>query len=125
MMNQPPLLPIVCPPPPVANPSFITGSFAYGTPTEKSDVDLVILVEPETMRILVDQFGDDGDRQDQDDYGNLPTASLRIGKLNLIVSIDLKHYKQWRDGTQELKRRAPVTRDQACAAFKIIREGKQ
>ena len=112
----------MAPSPPLINPAFITGSYAYGTPTEESDVDLVILVEQETMRHLIALFGDENTKGNLADYEDLPTATLRMGKLNLIVACTVKHYRQWQKGTRQLKAQAPVTRDEAKLVFKIIRE---
>lgn len=109
------------PEPPLINAAFITGSHAYGIPTEESDVDLVMLVEPETLHLLVALFGDPGTQEDLALYNDLPTAQLRVGKLNLIVSTTVRHYRQWLRGTKALKAQAPVTREQACAMFKEIR----
>lgn len=81
------------------------GSYAYGTPTEKSDVDLVVQLT-------------------EDDEGTLRRALglpewgvVRIGKLNLIVARTEAQYDTWCEGINQLKRLAPVTRDQAVAHF--------
>ena len=111
-------------PPPLVNPAFITGNHAYGIPKDTSDVDLVILVEPQTLKLLVDLFGNEDVQDKLADYEGMPTAQLRHGRLNLIVSTTVRHYRQWQKGTKLLKERAPVTREHAVEVFKSIREEK-
>lgn len=106
--------------PPLVNPAFITGSQAYGTPTEESDVDLVILVDPKTLRFLMGAFGDI--KEDDESYKDMTSAQFSIGTLNLILCQEVKHYRQWQRGTKTLKAMAPVTREQAVALFASIRE---
>jgi hypothetical protein len=55
-----------------------------------------------------------------DQYG-MGSSCLRFGKLNLICVTDPEDYKLWKDGTEELKRMAPVTRDQAIKLFRQMR----
>ena len=98
--------------------SFITGSRVYGTPTEDSDIDLVILVSPEDSELL-------WDNRDEDLKPDVPTeynrGTLRYGNLNIIAIEDSeqgrKQFEIWRSVTEDLKKRAPVTKEEAIAAF--------
>ncbi len=86
--------------------AFITGSRAYGTPREDSDVDLVVLVESEDGAMLWEQgVSQEGEK------------TCRFGKLNLLVFESRERFNKWRDVTEELQRKRPVTRDEAVKAF--------
>jgi predicted nucleotidyltransferase len=92
--------------------SFITGSRAYGTPTAKSDVDLVILVtqaDLELLRSMCDSDDKDREKDVPSDggptvHGPAGSASLRFGRMNLIVVSDPVAFEIWREGTRALKR---------------------
>ncbi len=83
---------------------FLTGSHAYGTPTPESDIDVACILSAEDFAFLRDKAekadGSNGD-------------SLMFGKLNLIVLNGEKQYAAWKAGTDELKARKPVTREEA------------
>lgn len=83
-----------------AREAFITGSYAYGTPTESSDIDLVVWVGSEAKDILA--------------RGGYP---VRFGKLNLILVDNDEQWAAWSAGTRALKKLAPVARDFAVAFF--------
>lgn len=93
--------------------AFITGSRAYGTPREDSDIDLVISVSPADSEILW--------RLTEE-----TTGSVRFGRLNLIIceqedpeKTPIKFFT-WRRVTDALKALSlikPVTRDEAVSAF--------
>ncbi len=90
-------------------PSFVTGSRAYGTPRYPSDVDLVIWVSEADLEIL---------------KAILPTpktmrhvTSFHVGRLNLLCCTDHDVYAKWREGTDQLIARKPVTKAQAIALF--------
>lgn len=96
---------------------FITGSVAYGTPTDESDVDLVALTDKFTMALLLRYL-----ESDWDEYAGVPNLlSLCFGRLNLLLTTEPKDYDIWRQGTEELKERAPVMRDEAVAHFAKLR----
>jgi predicted nucleotidyltransferase len=87
---------------------FLSGSRAYGTPREDSDVDVVMLVNHRLGSMLC-AMSDEG-------------PSCRFGKLNLVLfgadsdeGVYLFH--DWRKTTEELILRKPVTRDEAIEAF--------
>lgn len=80
--------------------AFITGSQAYGTPTSKSDVDLVIYVDPETKQKLIDLS----------DHGKMP---CKYGKLNLIMVTTPEEAAVWLMGRSVCMKEAPVDFDTA------------
>lgn len=107
--------------------AFITGSRAFGTPRQDSDVDLVVLVSKEDAQTLFAQFYDTEDKASmltklQMAMNMAPNSfPLHIGKLNLIVCSDEKVYNGWLAGTASLKAQAmsgtPATRDDAIKVF--------
>lgn len=96
--------------------AFLTGSRAYGWPTDKSDIDLVVLVDQRTFGILVDLLGDPDPHGKSG--GNDVSASLRVGKLNLILHTSENAFDAWQEGTDELIARSPVTREEAVEVLK-------
>ena len=96
---------------------LLTGSRVYGTPTEKSDVDLVLLVSP----ALSDQLTfwcDDEETENENSYDN---SSVRYGKLNLLMVTKQIDFDVWKLGTELLIEEAPVERDRAVEVFDILR----
>lgn len=90
--------------------AFLTGSRVYGTPTEDSDWDLVVLTTDATALALHDVFAPDEPASRQ--------GSIKVGKLNLILITNLAEYGAWRAGTEQLKARAPVTREEAIRTLR-------
>ncbi len=84
--------------------AFLTGSRAYGTPREDSDVDLAVLVSPETASILWKLGARDG-------------GSVKFGPLNLITFSNEQNFLEWSRVNAELCKKGPVTREEAMAAF--------
>lgn len=100
--------------------TLISGSHAYGTPNENSDVDLVIKVDSEEMAMWLYNMLNDSE-QDHSDTPRFGSMSIRIGKLNLICCWSDWVYNVWLKGTQQLNQIKPVTRDQAIAMFNNLR----
>lgn len=109
--------------------SFVTGSHAYGLPTEKSDIDLVVWVSPvdlHRLQRMADNKGEGGITEGASDGG--PEAdSLRFGKLNLIAVTWKKAFQAWLEGTEELMNRhiqeqRDIPRDEAIKLFKKLRK---
>lgn len=97
--------------------AFITGSRRYGTPRAGSDLDLVVLVDEKTWRLLIENCGGDH----CGDY-----TQIRFGNLNIVVTSSAAEFGAWATATTELEARAPVTRDEAVVAVKAaLREAKQ
>jgi len=69
--------------------AFITGSHAYGEPTENSDVDLVVLVSPEDRDRLI-RLSDD------------KSTPVRYGNINLIVPMSEAEFHKWKLVTELL-----------------------
>lgn len=101
--------------------AFITGSHAYGTPTKDSDIDLVVRMPTLVGWHLEHLISLDDGNQALPPYPD-KSLSLRFGKLNLICCFDDKTYANWLEGTSELTLKKPVTRAEAVATFKRIRE---
>lgn len=87
---------------------FITGSFAYGSPDDDSDIDLVVFMTKEIVDFLLTKR-DPGRR------------SIHFGKLNIIPVISEAEYLVWLDGTRELSLRRPVTTEEATAVLDRLR----
>lgn len=86
--------------------AFLTGSYAYGTPTKDSDIDLVVLVDEDVSCFLWDK-------------SETSLKKLSFGKLNLILTLDEDHFNGWKDATEQLIKEKPVTREHA---IKVIQE---
>jgi hypothetical protein len=111
--------------------SFITGSHAYGEPTEDSDIDLVVLMTEREAEILATEAAASGMRgepvahwiQDAEYAKHTPQMyCLRFGILNLIVCTEEYQYDTWRKGTKRLKAAAPVPRAVAVELFAKLRQ---
>lgn len=108
--------------------ALLTGSRVYGTPNADSDVDLVVLVSHDDYQRLLETAEPDlkeKDKRNYDGVGGL-RASIRFGKLNLLVCTDPLAFEVWRRGTERLKRdadasHAPVDRDTAVRLFNDLR----
>lgn len=100
---------------------FITGSYAYGTPTKESDVDLVILLDPYTAGALASIISFS---EKDDNYGHSigTRYNLTFGKLNLIVCTHPLDFFVWKRCTEQLIKEKPVTRDRAVEVFTSARQ---
>lgn len=117
--------------------ALITGSHAYGRPTEVSDVDLVILTSRETikkLKTLADEVKMAEVETKIDEYGEC-SACLYFGEddgqLNLICVTSADAFLRWQQGTNTLKARKaeqghPVSREEAKDHFRLLElEAKQ
>lgn len=93
--------------------AFVTGSRVYGEPHPASDIDLIVLIEGDDQALL--EVMSDSNRESGGD-------SLTFGGLNLICVHDQRAYDVWRQGTNELIARKPVTRDDAVETFRRLRK---
>lgn len=103
---------------------FLTGSQVYGTPSDKSDTDLVIFVDHSTY-VMLRAAADPDPKMDAKYGGELPPNSvpLRFGKLNLLVCTCPIAFAVWKKATEELEFVGhPVTRDDAIGHFKKLRK---
>lgn len=88
---------------------FITGSHAYGAPTEESDVDLVLLLDEATSKLL-------------NDLSETKKIPVRYGDLNLILCRSEAEFLSWKGFTDDMiaKKIAtgiPVSSDEARIEF--------
>ncbi len=99
--------------------SLVTGSRVYGTPRYNSDIDLVVLLTSEELKIF-ESFEEKSDNvvsnSENDKIGK--SLSVKYGKLNLIITTDKKVYKAWKKATEELIAKKPVTRGDAIRLVK-------
>ena len=96
---------------------FVTGSHAYGTPRNDSDLDLVVMLTPGDLKVLQDR----APGAEMTDYPpSQIETSLRYGTLNLICCTTLEKWETWKRGTWELKKEAPVSHGTAVAKFKQL-----
>jgi hypothetical protein len=97
----------------VAGTVLLTGSQVYGVPTEKSDIDVVLMLPQALVEFL----------ELVSEQGSTPpgSTSLRFGRLNLIIPDDWKSLAVWKEGTEKLKKRKPVSRGDAIELFTQLR----
>lgn len=98
--------------------AFLTGSRAYGTPHETSDVDIVLHTTTKSplYRALMGL--------EDSEYDGV-TLAIKSGDLNLIVVNRVKDYACWAVGTCALSSASPVTRDDAIKVFRALRSMRQ
>jgi len=68
--------------------AFLTGSYVYGRPKAKSDIDLVVFADEHTNSLL-QKFSD-------------TERTIRFGKLNIILCVDENEYNAWKITTERL-----------------------
>jgi len=87
--------------------AFITGSHAYGTPREDSDIDIVVLVDFETAEEL--------ERLSKAKPSKVPHRPRKIllDNVNLVVCTSEFRFGLWKNGTAKCVRKAPITREEA------------
>jgi hypothetical protein len=100
--------------------AFLTGSQVYGTPTEKSDIDLVVLLSDDDRLMLAELVAEQVSEKTYGNYG-VGSLSLRFGNLNLIVAKDSDEFTNWAYGTKVLRRQSPVSRERAVELFKNLK----
>lgn len=88
--------------------AYITGSRAYGTPREDSDIDLVIACGTSDLFAL---------------WAVVEHTKLMFGRLNLVAfNVDIPEeaarYERWLSVHNSLVARRPVTKEEAIAAFR-------
>jgi len=107
--------------------AFLTGSQAYGTPHEESDVDIVLRMDIIDTDKMIKALIALGQTPEHVDYGD-GQSSIKIGALNLIVCHTDKRYTSWVLGTaalnQENHDQYPMrrTRGRAIEVFSGLRD---
>lgn len=99
--------------------AFVTGSHAYGNPTEDSDIDLVIPGSVELHKYLKENITDD--REAVRNESSDPFAIL-TGGIDIIIASTKEEYEFWRDGTMALIEQRPVSRKYAIDYFYGMRQ---
>lgn len=94
---------------------FLTGSRAYGTPTDNSDVDLAIVVESADAERLAG-LADRSRGSASSDW-----LSLYFGRLNLIC-LKPAAFDAWKAANEQLKAERPVTRDRAIEVIEAAKK---
>lgn len=99
--------------------SFITGSRAYGSPTEESDIDLVILVDNYDASVL-QTHSDAPDPSDK-------LSHCRYGNLNILLCRTEQEFLAWATGTATLikkqcNEKRPIPREEAIELFLTLRK---
>lgn len=100
---------------------FISGSYAYGSPYDHSDLDVVLKVDDDLLKALIyvsDQSGSDIGRYHEH-------TSLRFGNLNIIACHTDDAYVKWSLATKQLIKRKevegrPITHDEADEHFQTF-----
>lgn len=98
--------------------SILTGSHAYGTPREDSDVDLVVLMDPGPGFDFALLF----EAEIKRGKNSYPGAQFTQGKLNIILCTDIQDFEIWEQGTRDLQKKRPVTREEAMEHFARLRD---
>lgn len=89
--------------------AFLTGSQVYGTPTSKSDIDLVIFVDYVTKQRLIELS----------DNKKMP---CKFGKLNIIFTTNEEDYSVWLLGKKLCLDQKPVDRETSHALHDKARD---
>ncbi len=89
--------------------SFLTGSRAYGTPREDSDVDLAVLCGCPVALQNLTRYADRAGGSPNGREG----VTLVYGRLNLLLFANPQTFEAWRIATNSLSARGPVSRDEA------------
>lgn len=105
--------------------SFITGSQRYGTPTPDSDTDLVVLVDEESLIVLIKASAQKTESHGAQETYYEDGCSIRFGKLNLLCVTEKKHFDIWQQGTDELVAMRPVSREKAIDYLAALRKKNQ
>lgn len=98
--------------------AFLSGSRVYGVPREDilkpSDLDLLVLASVQDIAKL-NGFQDGASGSGQGDWD-----SVRFGPLNIIATSDPKRFAVWKQITEDLQARKPVTKEEAVAHWELL-----
>ena len=94
--------------------AFLTGSRRYGTVRSNSDTDVVLLADKLLMKHLRKFAVTNGYETLGRDNLNIK-LQLGLEKLNLIVLHDPAEFDAWKEATELLEQRQPVTTTEAIA----------
>ena len=82
--------------------AFLTGSRIYGTPSENSDIDLVVLMNQTEIEMLSSKF------------------PIRFEKLNIIAVNNAHEFSLWKEAMELCVNEMPVSRDRAIEIHKAV-----
>ena len=92
---------------------FITGSRVYGSPTEDSDLDIVIRCDRYVAAVLESLIG-----KCSSDYDH-ESVSVQCGRINLHLCTTDREYDRWRLGTRSCEVVAPIDRETAKKLMRV------
>ncbi len=92
---------------------FITGSRAYGSPSENSDLDIVIRCDRFVAAVVESLIG-----KCSSDYDH-ESVSVQCGKINLHLCTTDREYDRWKLGTRSCEVVAPVDRETAKKLMRV------
>lgn len=92
---------------------FITGSRAYGSPSEDSDLDIVIRCDRYIAAVVESLIG-----RSTSDYDH-ESVSVQCGQVNLHLCTTDREYDRWKLGTRSCEVVAPVDRETAKKLLRV------
>jgi hypothetical protein len=105
---------------------LMTGSRVYGTPHEKSDYDLVMLVDEDVLKFLEEASGASNEHKyilpERGEGKRGIDRALRFGSLNLLLVTSPEAFAVWVEGTDTLTLEKPVDRTRAVEVFSGLRK---
>lgn len=100
--------------------SFITGSRAYGTPREDSDIDLVIRISEKDALMILDNCDEPPRNALIEHYGLSGLHCIRYGKLNVLMCTSDIYFDAWRMGTHLCAKKGQLSHDEAVEIFQKV-----
>jgi hypothetical protein len=85
----------------------------YGTPTECSDLDVVIRCDPYVIAAIEAAVGSSATDYDHE------SISVQCGRVNLHLCASDREYDRWRQGTRSCEVVAPIDRDTAMKMMRV------
>lgn len=92
---------------------FITGSRAYGSPSDDSDLDIVIRCDRYVAAVVEALVG-----KSSSDYDH-ESVSVQCGNVNLHLCTTDREYDRWKLGTRSCEVVAPIDRDTAKKLMRV------
>jgi hypothetical protein len=92
---------------------FLTGSRVYGTPTENSDLDVVVRCDQYVMAAIEALVGKSAADYDHE------SISVQCGPVNLHLCASDAEYDRWQQGTRSCAVVAPIDRDTAKKLLRV------
>lgn len=107
----------------MSTPAFLTGSHAFGKPTKRSDVDLVLLISADDVSSLITL----ATVETTAEYLGSNRLALRIGNLNLICCMNDEQYNTWKLAHEKAcllayERGEGISKEEAAELFTSVRK---